>query len=203
MRVSLGLGLLLRECKQAIEYEADEVTTETPTYISTSILDIKILVLVLQAVNKVRGSVIHLLKVRDIQQESAIGDKTPIGDGRRGEDGEDGVVEEELRRKLANVSQKLEEQNQRSEKLKEENRKLQEQTKELEEANRLLDIQREVEEKRVAGEQMDEEEAEVEMEEVEVKRTKSAGCRKPSKKAKGDVRRSSRARQPTKKALKA
>ncbi|KAG1776137.1 hypothetical protein EV702DRAFT_1046307 [Suillus placidus] len=66
MRVSLGLGLLLREYKRAIEYEADEATSETPPYISALTLDIGILDLVIEAVSKVRGGVIHLLKARDI-----------------------------------------------------------------------------------------------------------------------------------------
>ncbi|KAG2360014.1 hypothetical protein BDR07DRAFT_1487571 [Suillus spraguei] len=114
MQVALGLGLLLRECKQVIKYEEDEVTLETPTYVGASILDIKMLDLVIEAVEK---------------QEPAILDKAAHKDGLETKDS------------------------------------------------------------------ADEEEAVVEVKGK--KAMKSGGSGKPSKKAKGDVRRSSRTRQPT------
>ncbi|KAG1825205.1 hypothetical protein EV424DRAFT_1537908 [Suillus variegatus] len=223
MRVALGLGLLLRECKRAIEYEADEAALETPTYVSTSILDIKMLDRVIEAVKKVRGGLMHLLKSKDVQQEPAILGKAALGDGLRAKDGaghdadvEEGVVREQMSLKLADELQKLEEENMRNQKLREENRKLEEAVKELQEANMLLAKVREEENKCVAGEQGNEEvlveenkdgeegedEEEVVVEGKGKKRTKSGGSRKPSKKAKGDVRRSSRAKQPTEKAMK-
>ncbi|KAG1870310.1 hypothetical protein F4604DRAFT_1926547 [Suillus subluteus] len=167
MRVSLGLGLLLRECKRAIEYEADEATSDTPPYISSSKLDIGILDLVIEAVSKVRGGAMHLLKARDIQQERPIINKAANGEGHGAQvdshvpaDGGDGEVEREKSRGEA--------------------------------------------EKHVGKERKDEkgeEEEEEKVEEKGKKRTKSGGSRKPSKKAKSEVRKSGRTRQPTQKAL--
>ncbi|KAG2360219.1 hypothetical protein BDR07DRAFT_1378130 [Suillus spraguei] len=94
MRVALGLGLLLRECKRIIKYEEDEVTLETPTYVRDSILDIKMLDLVIEAVEKVRGGLMHLLKSKDIQQEPAILDKVAHGDGLGAKDGADDSPED-------------------------------------------------------------------------------------------------------------
>ncbi|KAG1850368.1 hypothetical protein DFJ58DRAFT_842443 [Suillus subalutaceus] len=68
MRVALGLGMLLRECKRAIEYEADEATPDIPSYISTSTLDTTCLDLVIDALNKARGVVVRMSKVRAVPQ---------------------------------------------------------------------------------------------------------------------------------------
>ncbi|KAG2147899.1 uncharacterized protein EDB93DRAFT_1103974 [Suillus bovinus] len=208
------------ECKRAIEYEADEVTFQTPSYISASILDIKVLDLVVELVNKVRGRLMHLLKSKDVQQESSILDNT-AGGGRLGaeddahdhEDSVKGVVEAEMRQKLADKLQMLQENTARNEKLKEENRMLEAAMKELQDTSRLLENQEEEDKRRLAEEQrveevkQDEEGKEGEDVEVEVevkgkKRAKSSGSRKPSKKVKVDICRSSRSRQPTKKAMK-
>ncbi|KAG2351224.1 hypothetical protein BDR07DRAFT_1386360 [Suillus spraguei] len=86
MQVALGLGLLLRECKQVIKYEEDEVTLETPTYVGASILNIKMLDLVIEAVEK----------SKDVQQEPAILDKAAHKDGLETKDSadeEEAVVE--------------------------------------------------------------------------------------------------------------
>ncbi|KAG1838503.1 hypothetical protein C8R48DRAFT_680060 [Suillus tomentosus] len=64
MRVALGLGMLVREYKQVIEYELDEVTPNIPSYISTLVLDIKCLDLILETVNTARGGVVHLSKAQ-------------------------------------------------------------------------------------------------------------------------------------------
>ncbi|KAG1718762.1 hypothetical protein EDB19DRAFT_1920080 [Suillus lakei] len=81
MRVTLGLGLLLRECKRAIEYEADEPPQNTPTYIGTSTLGIKILVLVEEAVDTVRGGILRLVKGWEGQQKHDMIVGTANGDG--------------------------------------------------------------------------------------------------------------------------
>ncbi|KAG2158722.1 uncharacterized protein EDB93DRAFT_1245954 [Suillus bovinus] len=211
MRVTLGLGLLLRECKRAIEYEEDEVAFETPAYISSSFLDIKILDLVVEAVKKVRGGAMRLLKAKLVQQESAIVDKAVVGEGSGADDGmdttadgEQGVTEE----KLADELKKLEEENCRSQELKQELEAKRLQLKEVQEVNSRLAKEMEENEKRVEVEEKekdDNEEEEEEEEEEEMKgkkRTKFGRSQKPSKKVSGDVRRSSRSRQPTKKAMK-
>ncbi|KAG2127185.1 uncharacterized protein EDB93DRAFT_1109393 [Suillus bovinus] len=148
MRVTLGLGLLLRKCN----------------YISASILDIKVLDLVVESVNKVRGRLMHLLKSKDVQQESSILDNTAGGGGLGAEDDvhdhEDsvkGVVEAEMRQKLADELQMLQENTARNEKLKEENRMLEAAMKELQNTSRLLENQEEEDERRLAEEQRVEE----------------------------------------------
>jgi hypothetical protein len=206
MRVTLGLGLLLRECKRAIEYEEDDVALETPPYIGSSLLDIKILDLVVDAVNKVRSGFKHLLKAKHVRQENAIIDNIVAEEGSGAvdrmdttADREEGGNEEMLREKLADELKKKEEENCRHEELKQQ------------EENSRLEKEREENEKRVAEEEKEkDEEVEVEEEEEEEeeeemkgkKRTKSGGSRKPSKKVSSDVRRSSRARLPSKKAMK-
>jgi hypothetical protein len=204
MRVTLGLGLLLRECKRAIEYEEDDVALETPPYIGSSLLDIKILDLVVDAVNKVRSGFKHLLKAKHVRQENAIIDNIVAEEGGGAvdrmdttADREEGGNEEMLREKLADELKKKEEENCRHEELKQQ------------EENSRLEKEREENEKRVAEEEKEkDEEVEVEEEEEEEeemkgkKRTKSGGSRKPSKKVSSDVRRSSRARLPSKKAMK-
>jgi hypothetical protein len=130
MRVSLGLGLLLRECRRVIEHEVDEATSDTPTYINTSTLGIAILDLVMEAVSKIRGGVMRLLKARDIQDESPIVDKAAVGghgaqDGAHvAGDGEEGVVqgekqgEEEEEKRVA--GERKDEEKEKEEKEKEE-----------------------------------------------------------------------------------
>ncbi|KAG2339933.1 hypothetical protein BDR05DRAFT_1002866 [Suillus weaverae] len=209
IRVILGLGLLLRECKRAIKYEEDEVTLETPAYIGSSLLDIKILDLVVEAVNKVRGGIMHLLKAKHVQQESAIIDNAVVGEGSGADngmhttaDGEEGVTEEKLKQKLVDRLKKLEEECCRNEELKQQLEVNRLQVQEVREVNSCLAKEREENEKQVA----EEEEVVVVVEEEEVemkgkKRTKSSRSQKPSKKVSSDVRRSSRARQPTKKSM--
>ncbi|KAG2130404.1 hypothetical protein DEU56DRAFT_914835, partial [Suillus clintonianus] len=67
MKVSLGLGMLLRECKRVIEYEEDEATLNTPSYLGTSILSIKTHDLVIEAINTARGGVMRMLKAKEGQ----------------------------------------------------------------------------------------------------------------------------------------
>ncbi|KAG1747473.1 hypothetical protein EDB19DRAFT_1826196 [Suillus lakei] len=67
MKVSLGLGMLLRECKRVIEYEEDEATPNTPSYLGTSILSIKTHDLVIEAINTARGGVMRMLKAKEGQ----------------------------------------------------------------------------------------------------------------------------------------
>ncbi|KAG2137130.1 uncharacterized protein EDB93DRAFT_1253740 [Suillus bovinus] len=173
------------ECKRAIEYEADEVTFQTPSYISTSILDIKVLDMVVESVNK----------------ESSILDNTAGGgglgakdDAHDHKDSVKGVVEAEMRQKLADELQMLQKNIARNEKLLLENQ-------EEEDERRLAEEQR-VEEVEQDEEGKEGKDVEVEVEVKGKKRAKSSGSRKPSKKVKVDIRRSSRSRQPTKKAMK-
>ncbi|KAG0698281.1 hypothetical protein DFH29DRAFT_1002933 [Suillus ampliporus] len=166
MRVSLGLGLLLRECKRAIEYEPDEPTPDTPAYISALRLGINILDLVIEAVNMVRGRVIQMLKARDGQQvEKSRGEEEERSqlEEKQGKDEEE--LKQELERELQKFEEEkrrgeelkeqirmLEEEKRKREKLKEEMCNLQEQTQKLQEATEILEKQREEEEKLVAKE---------------------------------------------------
>ncbi|KAG1778004.1 hypothetical protein EV702DRAFT_1196803 [Suillus placidus] len=175
IRVILGLGLLLRE---------------SPAYIGSSLLDIKILDLVVEAVNKVRGGVMHLLKAKHVQQESAIIDNAAVGEGSGADndmhttaDGEEGVTEEKLKQKLADRLKKLEEERRRNEELKQQLEANRLQLQEVWEVNSRLAKEREENEKQVAEEEKDEEEEEVVVVEMKgKKRTKSGGSQKPSKK---------------------
>ncbi|KAG1747325.1 hypothetical protein EDB19DRAFT_1905487 [Suillus lakei] len=139
MQVTLGLGLLLMD---------------------SSLLDIKILDLVVDAVNKVRGGVKHQLKAKHVRQESAIIDIIVVGEGSGAVDGmdttadmEEGGNEEMLRQKLADELKKKEELNRRNKELKQ-----QVETKELHlnevwEENSHLAKEREENEKQVAEEE--------------------------------------------------
>ncbi|KAG1827501.1 uncharacterized protein BJ212DRAFT_1294756 [Suillus subaureus] len=179
MWVALGLGLLLRECKRAIEYEEDEATPNTPTYIGISILDIKILNLVGEVVNTVRGRVMCVLKAREGQCEISCNSTAEApDDAHTHADGEERIVEDEtskeeerrrqeeemkqpvekprseeveLKQQLEGELQKLAEQKQLNEELKESMHKLQEETQMLQNANEALEQQM-VEEKEMADE---------------------------------------------------
>ncbi|KAG1901604.1 uncharacterized protein F5891DRAFT_979420 [Suillus fuscotomentosus] len=73
MRVALGLGMLLRECKCVIEYEADEAASDIPSYISTSVLDIKCLDLILDTLNIAKGGVVCMSNARvDMDLKGAV-----------------------------------------------------------------------------------------------------------------------------------
>jgi hypothetical protein len=97
MQVALGLGLLLRECKWAIEYEEDKATPNMPTYIGISILDIKILDLVGEAVDTVRGRVMRVLKAREGQHEiSCNATAEAPDDARTHADGKERIAEDEM-----------------------------------------------------------------------------------------------------------
>ncbi|KAG2034147.1 hypothetical protein BDR03DRAFT_1013630 [Suillus americanus] len=154
MCITLGLGLLLRECKCAIEYEADEAPHNTPTYLGALTLDIKILSLVEDSVNTVRGRMLPTLKGREGQQCAA---------GEQEEKERDHKLE--VRQHLEEELRMLEEAKLRNKKLKDDMQKLEEETKKLVEKNESLERQR------VEVEHNGESEAEVR---VEVKGKKGA-----------------------------
>ncbi|KAG2109007.1 uncharacterized protein F5147DRAFT_773346 [Suillus discolor] len=131
MRVTLGLGLLLRECKRAIEYEVDEAPHNTPTYLGASTLDIKILSLVEDLVDTVRGRMLPTLKGREGQQCAA---------GEQEEKERDHELE--VRQHLEEELRMLEEAKSRNKRLKDDMQKLQEETKKLVEENESLERQR-------------------------------------------------------------
>ncbi|KAG1753351.1 hypothetical protein EDB19DRAFT_1903006 [Suillus lakei] len=232
MWVTLGLGLLLRECKRAIEYEADEPPQNTPTYIGTSTLGIKILVLVEEAVDTVRGGILRLVKGREGQQKrdmivgTANGDgaahsthSSAVGEKRTTEEVERSEAEErqkdQERSELEDEQlteedlQKLEEAKQTGETLKEDIPRLQEEKRKLvEEKQRLVEVNESLQRQMMEVQHdddngMDEAEPEVSVKVKGKKRSKSGGSGKPSKVAKtDDIRRSSRSRLPSKKAMK-
>ncbi|KAG1726473.1 hypothetical protein EDB19DRAFT_1914608 [Suillus lakei] len=216
MRVTLGLGLLLRECKRAIEYEADEPPQNAPTYIGTSTLGIKILVLVEEAVDTVRGGILRLVKGREGQQKC---DMIAVGEKRTTEEVERSEAEErqkdQERSELEDEQlteedlQKLEEAKQTGETLKEDIPRLQEEKRKLvEEKQRLVEVNESLQRQMMEVQHdddngMDEAEPEVSVKVKGKKRSKSGGSGKPSKVAKtDDIRRSSRSRLPSKKAMK-
>ncbi|KAG1786054.1 uncharacterized protein HD556DRAFT_1450035 [Suillus plorans] len=230
MRVALGLGMLLRECKRVIEYEADEAAPDIPSYISTSVLDIKCLDLILDALNAAKGGVVRMSKARvdtdlkgAVVRHGAVPEElgqNALGGGQEGEVGMAEQDNEETRRQLEEELKKMAV-------LKEQMRKLKESKKMLEDSNKMLekesaDLQkmyhvaegqkdREDEEQHVVEhgdvEKQDTDEERVQEEHVVEekkgkKRRKSGVSGPPAKKSKTDlVRRSFRARQPSKKAL--
>jgi hypothetical protein len=241
MRVTLGLGLLLRECKRAIEYEVDEPPQNAPTYIGTSTLGIEILALVEEAVDTVRGRILWLVKGQEGQQKNnmivgtASIDSTPhsahssaVGETRMTEEVERPEAEErqkdqekvELEEKqkdyevvdeqlMEELSQKLREANQEGKMLKEDMPRLQERKQKLmEEMQHLAELNEALERQMMDVQhdndnRKDEPEPEVRVEVKGKKRSKSGGSGKPRKVAKTDaIRRSSRARLPSKKAMK-
>ncbi|KAG2051656.1 hypothetical protein BDR06DRAFT_1060478 [Suillus hirtellus] len=140
MQVALGLRMLVRECKQVIEYEADEATPDTPSYISTLVLDIKCLDLVLETISTARGGVVHLSKVRAGKQPQEVAGIEGDGPGNIAQNAADGgqkvqkdIVEWQQKMKL------LEEEMEKMVVLKEEVRKLQEAKEKLEEAKQMLE----------------------------------------------------------------
>jgi hypothetical protein len=223
MKVGLGLGMLLRECKRVIEYEEDEATPNTPSYLGTSILSIKTYDLVIEAINTARGGVMRMVKAKEGQHaaiaEAAAGEELgadtaiqPISTREEKEDEGKEMEVDELRRKVEKEFREMEEQKVKMAMLQEDMRKLEEQKRKLEEDNQKLLEENEkdsggkddMEDKEQHGE---EEEAEEEEEEEVVvqkgkKRGKSGGSGRPSKKVTTDIiRRSGRSRQPSKKAM--
>ncbi|KAG2738486.1 hypothetical protein P692DRAFT_20747166 [Suillus brevipes Sb2] len=228
MRVTLGLGLLLRECKRSIEHEEDDAPQNTPSYIGNSVLDINILTLVENAVDAVRGRILRVVKGRqgehngdmilaDACANNGITDSThssPVGEKKMAEEETQRELDEETEQQLEEDLRKLEEEKKVKEKLmmdmerlQEEKRLLEEETKRLAEANESLE--REIlETKGTDDDHNANVEPELELEPevtVEVKgkkRSKSGGSSKPNKITKTDeIRRSSRARLPSKKAM--
>ncbi|KAG0693962.1 hypothetical protein DFH29DRAFT_1006752 [Suillus ampliporus] len=234
MRVTLGLGLLLRECKRAIEYEADEPPQNVPTYIGASTLGIEILGLVEDAVDTVRGRILRLVKgqegqhKRDMIVEAASGDNathsahsSAVGEKRTTEEVERSEVEErqkdqerteleekqmdhevEAKQQMEEDVWKVDEAKQVGKTLKEEKQKLVEEMQRLVEAKESLERQMLEVQHNVDNNANDEPEPEVSVEVKGKKRSKSGGSGKPHKVAKtDDIRRSSRARLPSKKAM--
>ncbi|KAG2745130.1 hypothetical protein P692DRAFT_20742858 [Suillus brevipes Sb2] len=87
MKVGLGLGMLLRECKRVIEYEEDEATPNTPSYLGTSILSIKTYDLVIEAINTARGG-----NEKDSGGKDDMEDKEQHGEEEEAEEEEEEVV---------------------------------------------------------------------------------------------------------------
>ncbi|KAG1887372.1 hypothetical protein F4604DRAFT_1675340 [Suillus subluteus] len=234
MRVTLGLSLLLRECKRAIEYEADEAPQNVPTYIGTSTLGIEILGLIEDAVDTVRGRILRLVKgqegqhKRDMIVEAASGDNTThsarssaVGEKRTTEEVERSEVEEtqkdqerteleekqmdqevEAEQQVEEDVRKLNEAKKVGETLNEEKQKLVEEMQRLVEAKESLERQMLEVQHNDDDNANDEPEPEVSVEVKGKKRSKSGGSGKPRKVAKtDDIRRSSRARLPSKKAM--
>ncbi|KAG2096964.1 uncharacterized protein F5147DRAFT_778106 [Suillus discolor] len=215
MKVGLGLGMLLRECKRVIEYEADDATPNTPSYLGTSILGIKTLDLVIEAINTARGGVTRMVKAKE-GQHAAI---TEAGGEEHGTDTAAQTIstreeevddekqreEDEMRRKVEEELRETEEQKKKMAMLQEDMRKLEERKRKLEEENqKLLKLVEVANEKDSEGKEPEKAEEEEEEEVVQKgkKRGKSGGSGRPSKKPTTDnIRRSSRARQPSKKAM--
>ncbi|KAG2148209.1 uncharacterized protein EDB93DRAFT_1103863 [Suillus bovinus] len=61
--VVLGLGMLFRECKHAIEYEEDEASLDTPIYLANSIFDFSVLHLLEEVVPDVLCSVVAIIEL--------------------------------------------------------------------------------------------------------------------------------------------
>ncbi|KAG2049420.1 hypothetical protein BDR06DRAFT_1012085 [Suillus hirtellus] len=128
MRVALGLGMLLRECKCVIEYEADETAPNISSYISTSVLDNKCLNLILDALNVAKGGVVRMSKARvDMNLKRAIV--------------RHGAVPEELDQNALYGGQEgeLEEKLKKMAVLKEQMQKLKKSKKKLEDSNKMLE----------------------------------------------------------------
>ncbi|KAG1883654.1 hypothetical protein F4604DRAFT_1677404 [Suillus subluteus] len=168
MRVTVGLGLLLRVCKRAIEYEEDDVTLETLPYISSSLLNIKILDLVVDAVNKIRSRVKHLLKAKHVCQESS----GAVDHMDTTADREEGGDEEMLRQKLVDELKKKKELNHRYEELKQQVEAEELHLNEVQEENSRLEKEREDNEKQVAEEEKEKDDDDDEEEEEEMKEKK-------------------------------
>lgn len=239
MRLALGFGMLLRECKRAIEYEADEVTPGMPHYIGTSILDTRCLDLIIDALNRTRGGVVRMSKARAVEQgketprlegnepKDSIAAQTTVGSGEEAQvdkvdkPADQTQQEESVHQQLTHELQLLDEQKKAMEILKEKKRLLQEAHAKIAEENRMLEKEimeqqkdggdqgqevREDEEQHVSEPENEKEsEAGEEEQEVEVKqrgkKRKSGESATGSKKSKPDhIRRSSRARLPSKKA---
>lgn len=228
MRVTLSLGLLLRECKRAIEYEEDDAPQNTPSYIGNSVLGINILTLVENAVDAVRGRILRVVKGRqgehngdmiiaDARANNGTTDSThssPVGEKKMAEEETQRELDEETEQQLEEDLRKLEEEKQVQEKLKkdmerlqEEKRLLEEETKRLAEANKslereILETKGNDDDHNANVEPEPEPEPEVTVEVKGKKRSKSGGSGKPNKITKTDeIRRSSRARLPSKKAM--
>ncbi|KAG1797213.1 hypothetical protein EV424DRAFT_1352846 [Suillus variegatus] len=140
MRVALNLGMLVRECKRVIEYEVNEATPDIPSYISTSVLDIKCLDLVLEMVSTARGGVVRLSKARAGKQPQEVagieGDR-PGNIAQNAADGGQKVQEDTV--EWQQEMKLLEEEREKMVALKEEVRKLQEAKEKLEEAKQMLE----------------------------------------------------------------
>ncbi|KAG2107465.1 uncharacterized protein F5147DRAFT_653327 [Suillus discolor] len=194
MRVALGLGMLVRECKRVIEYEADEATPDIPSYISTSVLDIKCLDLILETVSTARGEVVRLSKARvgkQPQEVAGIEGDRPGNIAQNAADGgqkvQEDTVEQQQEMKL------LEEEREKMVMLKEE--MLEKGAKpETHHVDKGHEDRADVEEQ--------EKDREEQVVEKRTKRRKLEASGTSHKKSRtDDIRRSSRARQPSKKAL--
>lgn len=62
MLVVLGLGLLLRDCKHAMEYEEEEATSDTPSYLANSVLNVSCISKVDSIGRHVLGEVVGLIE---------------------------------------------------------------------------------------------------------------------------------------------
>ncbi|KAG1727631.1 hypothetical protein EDD22DRAFT_1016537 [Suillus occidentalis] len=205
---------LEEQTRQDLEEDGKDAEQEMQCYEEAAALDAtadivcfwEILDLIVDAVNKVRDEVKYLLKVKHVGKESAIIDIIVVEEDSGTVDGIDTTAhsdkrgnKEILRQKLADELKMQEELNRRNEELKQQVEVIELHLNEVQEKNSLLVKERKENEKQVV-----EEENEKEKEEVikGKKRTKSGGSHKPSKKVSGDVCQSSRARLPSKKAIK-
>ncbi|KAG1879762.1 hypothetical protein F4604DRAFT_1679351 [Suillus subluteus] len=205
MKVGLGLGMLLRECKRVIEYEEDEATLNTPSYLGTSILSIKTHDLVIEAINTARGGVMGMVKAKE-GQHAAIAEAAG-SEERRADTAIQPILTREEKKDEGTEMEEMEEQKEKMAMLQEDMRKLEERKRKLEEDNQKLleEIEKDsggkddMEDKEQHGEEEKAEEEEEVVVQKRKKRGKSGGSGRPSKKATTDIiRRSGRSRQPSK-----
>ncbi|KAG2153090.1 uncharacterized protein EDB93DRAFT_1249004 [Suillus bovinus] len=206
--------------RQVIKYEVDEATPNTFSYLGTFILGIKTLNHAIKAINTTRGGVINMVKAKE-EQHAVIAEAggvknmqliLPLSPFQLGKDevhDRKQREKDEIRKKIEEELWEMEEQKkkmlkEREQKLEEENEKLSKLMEgEIEKDSEEVEAEAEVAKAEMA--EVEEAEAEAEAEEVlqkGKKRGKSGGSERPSKKTATDnICGSSRARQPSKKAI--
>ncbi|KAG1883264.1 hypothetical protein F4604DRAFT_1677614 [Suillus subluteus] len=173
--VVLGLGMLFRECGRVIEYEEDEASSDTPAYLANSVLDDSAAPLLRAAVSDVLASVVAMIEL-DMK------DKLEV---------QDIEMEEEDKDKEAEEAEEAEEDKEEEE---EKEAEVEEEDKEEEEEEVVVVVVVEVKQTRKrSGTQIPSQNSKRAKTEPNISSIKS---KKP---VKAEIRRSTRARQPTKK----
>ncbi|KAG1898922.1 uncharacterized protein F5891DRAFT_981575 [Suillus fuscotomentosus] len=175
----------------AMKYEADDATPNTPSYLGTSILGIKTLDLVIEAINTARGGVTRMVKAKEGQHAAiteAGGEEHDTDTAAQTISTREEEVDDEKKRKEDEMRRKVEEELRETEEQKKKMAMLQEDMRKLEEENqKLLKLVEVVNEKDSEGKEPEKaEEEEEEVVQKRKKRGKSGGSGRPSKKATTD-----------------